>query len=44
MVIMGMKNSPITLTFDSSGRMTYSFTLMGADWPRICDSSPAALK
>ena len=29
MVIMGMKNSPITLMFESSGRMTYSFTLIG---------------
>ena len=27
MVIMGMKNSPMTLTFESSGRMTISFTI-----------------
>ncbi len=44
MVIMGMKNSPITLTFESSGRITYSLTLMGNAWPRICDSSPTMLK
>ena len=29
MVIMGMKNSPITLTFVSSGRITHSFTFIG---------------
>ena len=44
MVIMGMKNSPMTLTFDSSGRITYSFTFIGNAWPRICDSSPIMSK
>ncbi len=44
MVIMGMKNSPTTLTFESSGRMICSFKFIGMDWPRICISRPCTTK
>ena len=40
MVMMGMKNNPITLALFSSGRMICSFTFMGIISPRICDSMP----
>src|SRR5207245_180644 len=43
-VIMGMKNSPITLAFDSSGRMTCSLMFMGNISPRICISIPYSTK
>ena len=43
-VIMGMKNSPMTLTFDSSGLMICSFTFIGNVWPRICDAMPSKTK
>ena len=32
-VIIGMKNSPITLMFESSGRISSSFKFIGNDWP-----------
>jgi hypothetical protein len=44
MVIMGIKNRPTTPAFESSGRMIYSFTLMGKLWPLICDSMPRTTK
>src|SRR5437667_4477980 len=46
-VIIGMKNSPITLTFDNSGRIMYSLRFTGNVWPLIwasmfeSQSSPA---
>ena len=44
MVIKGMKNSPITLAFESNGRMTSSFRFIGMGWPRNCDSMPIMTK
>src|ERR1700733_13550164 len=35
MLIMGMKNRPTTLMLDNSGRITYSFTLMGMAFPLL---------
>ena len=43
-VIIGIKNSPTTLTFDSNGRIICSFTFMGNDCPRICISMPSITK
>ncbi len=40
MVIMGIRNSPMTLTFISSGRITHSFMSIGMPRPIICDSMP----
>ena len=40
MVIMGIRNNPITLTFESRGRITCSFRFIGKLPPRICDSMP----
>ena len=40
--IMGMKKSPITLAFDSSGRMICSLIFMGIGWPRRIASRPMA--
>ena len=44
MVIMGIKKSPTTLTFESSGRMICSLMFMGKVWPRICISIPSITK
>ena len=35
--IIGIRNSPITLVFISSGRITISLTSIGKDRPIICD-------
>ena len=44
MVIIGIRNSPTTLMFDSSGRISSSFTFIGKLWPRICDWMPMYTK
>ena len=44
MVIMGMRNSPMTLALLSSGRITHSFTSMGMLRPIIWDSMPRITK
>ena len=44
MVIIGIKKSPTTLTFDSNGRMICSFAFMGNACPRICICMPSITK
>ena len=44
MVIMGIRNKPITLALVSNGRMTYSFTSIGMPRPIICICIPCRMK
>ncbi len=44
MVIIGIRNSPITLTFENSGRITNSFTSIGIACPIIELSMPRLTK
>ncbi len=41
-VIIGMRNRPITLTLERTGRMTHSFTFMGMPRPIMWIPSRAA--
>jgi len=44
MVIIGIRNNPMTLTFISSGRTIHSFKSIGMPRPIICDSMPRVTK
>ena len=44
MLIIGIRKSPMTLTLESTGRMTHSLTFIGMPRPIMADSMPRCTK